>query len=271
MRKLASRAGEGKRKPDPNVVGKLRVHELNRLFAYRFRGSREGWQFPDDDAGLECLKILIQHYRRSFPEKMSRIIQVRAPWADADDILEEVVENPKAWRAAALGREVNFTRSEWREFRFRTIAPVDMTLQERRRDSRALSNARQLQRRRQHGTKTREEYLAANSLSRDKPWEAENMSRAEWYRRRTKAETSLATIKLTTVTDRPVSTGLEGVQRRARSALGATLAGLEERKQGTKGLVSRPPLKPASPDWSPHPMSALRYWSPGPVELSEAA
>ena len=46
--------------------------------------------------------------------------------------------------------------------------------------------------------KTRAEYLAANSLSREKPWKIEGISRAEWYRRRTKAETSLAGIKLTT-------------------------------------------------------------------------
>ena len=84
--------------------------------------------------------------------------------------------------------------------------------------------------------KTRAEYLAANSLSRDKPWEAENMSRSEWYRRRTKAETSLAAIKLTTVSDRPVSTGLELVEA--------------EEIAGRAGLVSRPPLKPASPDLS---------------------
>ena len=48
--------------------------------------------------------------------------------------------------------------------------------------------------------KPRAEYLATNSLSRNKPWEAENISKATWYRRRTKAETSLAGIKLTAET-----------------------------------------------------------------------
>ena len=45
MSKIASPRGKGKRK-DPNIVGKLRVHELNRLFAYRFRGTREAGNFP---------------------------------------------------------------------------------------------------------------------------------------------------------------------------------------------------------------------------------
>jgi hypothetical protein len=83
--------------------------------------------------------------------------------------------------------------------------------------------------------KTRAEY-EANSLSRTQPWKAENISRAEWYRRRTKAETSLAAIKLTTVSDRPVPTGLELVEA--------------EEIAGRAGLVSRPPLKPALPDLS---------------------
>ena len=68
--------------------------------------------------------------------------------------------------------------------------------------------------------KPRAEY-EASSLSRTQPWKAENISRAEWYRRRTEAETSLPAIKLTTVTGIPVS---------------------------EPGLVLRPPLTPAPAD-----------------------
>ena len=73
----------GKRKfrtPEQNdqILGKLRVGELNKLFAYRNGGSREGWQFPQNADGYESLKVLIQHYRRSNPWKMAKIIQMAA-------------------------------------------------------------------------------------------------------------------------------------------------------------------------------------------------
>ena len=96
--------------------------------------------------------------------------------------------------------------------------------------------------------KPRAEYLATNSLSRNKPWEAENISKATWYRRRTKAETSRAGIKLTAET-LPVSK--------------------QEVSSKWVGVCS-PTQKPASPDWSNHPMSALRYWS-SPVQVKRAA
>ena len=35
-----------------------------------------------------------------------------------------------------------------------------------------------------HTGRTREEWLAGNGASRAKPWEAESISRATWYRRR---------------------------------------------------------------------------------------
>jgi hypothetical protein len=42
--------------------------------------------------------------------------------------------------------------------------------------------ARQRQKRREQGTKPRAEYLAA-SVQQAKPWEADGVSRATWYRR----------------------------------------------------------------------------------------
>jgi hypothetical protein len=161
--------------------------------------------FPDDDSGLEDLKILIHSYAWSDPLATPRIIEMRAPWADGETIISEVDAYPKKWRAATLGKILNYTGIEHRRLRLRTIAPVDMTLEERADYSRILANGRRLKKRRLKGMKTRAEYLAANSLSREKPWKVEGISRAEWYRRRTKAETSLAGIKLTTAETLPVS------------------------------------------------------------------
>jgi hypothetical protein len=44
------------------AIGTQRIGDLNKLFAYRYRGNREDYIFPEDDAGLEDLKILLHHY-----------------------------------------------------------------------------------------------------------------------------------------------------------------------------------------------------------------
>ena len=181
MRRIASRGAEGKNKDQ--IVGKIRIGSLNKLFAYRYGGcpTNCGWTFPDDDAGLEDLKILLHHYRFTFAHKMPHVMKLRAPWA-TDKVLEEVLANPRKWKSERLGRLLNLTGKEWRELRIR-IAPVDMPAKERRDYSRILSNGKRLKKRRTKGMKSRAEYLEANSLSQTKPWVAEGISRRTWYRR----------------------------------------------------------------------------------------
>ena len=190
--KVAFPGGNGKRKIDPDqLIGRLRIGDLNKLFAHRYGGSRATYVFPDDDSGLEDLKILAHSYAWSNPLAIPRIIKMRALWADAEAIICEVDAYPKKWRAARLGKILNFTGVEWRQL---PIAPIDMTPEERADYSRILSNGRRRKKRRAKGMKSRADYLEANSLSRDKPWVAEGISRAQWYRKQ--RETSLAGIKL---------------------------------------------------------------------------
>jgi hypothetical protein len=200
--KLASLGGDGKNKDQ--IVGKIRIGSLNKLFAYRYGGcpTNCGWQFPDDDAGLEDLKILLHHYRFTFAHKMPHVMKLRAPWA-TDKVLEEVLAHPRKWKSERLGRLVNLTGEEWRKLRIR-IAPVDMSKEERRDYSRILSNGKRLKKQRTKGMKPRAEYLEANSLSRTKPCVAEGISRRTWYRRR---GTGLAAIHKNNALDRLVSKG----------------------------------------------------------------
>jgi hypothetical protein len=192
------------------VIRRLRIGDLNKLLAYRYGGGdRVGWQFPDDDAGLEDLKILAHHYH---PVALPRIIKLRAPWADAEAIINEVEGDPKRYRARHLGKLLNLSGLEYRQIGpFRTINPVNMSAEERAEYSRIRSNERRRQKRRMQGMKSRAEY-EGKSLSRAKPWAAEGISKATWYRRQakeqteSKRETSLAEIKLSTQT-RPVSQG----------------------------------------------------------------
>src|ERR1700722_15300 len=106
MSRIASRGAEGKSKDQ--IIGKIRIGDLNKIFAERYGDGREDWQFPDDDSGLEDLKILIHTYRWTNPLKMPRIIQLRAPWADAQAILDEVDAYPRSWKSATLGQLLNF-------------------------------------------------------------------------------------------------------------------------------------------------------------------
>jgi hypothetical protein len=205
MGKLGSRGAEGKNKDQ--IIGKIRIGSLNKLFAYRYGGcpTNCGWQFPDDDAGLEDLKILLHHYRFTWPHRMPHIIKLRAPWANAETILGEIFAYPRKWKSERLGQILNLSGEEWRRLRIR-IAPVDMSRDERRHYSSVLAEGRRLKKRRLKGMKTRPEYLAANSLSRDKPWVAERVSKATWYRHR-KRETGLAAIHKYNALDGVVSQG----------------------------------------------------------------
>jgi hypothetical protein len=205
MSSIAVPGGNGKNKDQ--IVGKIRIGSLNKLFAYRYGGcpTNCGWTFPDDDAGLEDLKILLHHYRFTFPHKMPHVMKLRAPWA-TDKVLEEVCAHPRKWRSERLGRLLGLTGKEWRELRIR-IAPVDMSKEERRDYSRILSNGKRLKKRRTKGMKSRAEYLEVNNLSQTKPWVAEGICRRTWERRR-KRVASLAAIHKNNTHDRPASAGM---------------------------------------------------------------
>jgi hypothetical protein len=190
------------------AIGRQRIGDLHRLFSDRYGGSRESYVFPDDDAGTEDLIILLQHYRANNPLAMRRIIKLRAPWmseAEAAHTLEQVEAYPRRWRSETLGGLLNLTGDEWKRLRLRTIAPVDMTKDERRAFSTKLNTERRRLRRLAKGMKTRTEWLEENKTNRTKPWEELGISKATYYRRRSRnvpetppndRETGLAAIKI---------------------------------------------------------------------------
>jgi hypothetical protein len=188
MRKLAVPRGNSR---SNRAVWIQRIHALNRIFESRYRGQ----VFPDDDAGIDDLKILIHHYYWGNPIAMPRIIKLRAPWANAEALIAEVNDNPKKWNSVELGKEINFTGREWRQLHVRTITPVDMSKAERDKFNRIRANERRRVKRKREGMVTRAEYLERNNLSQTRPWETEGVSKATWYRRRTKRETGAAHIK----------------------------------------------------------------------------
>jgi hypothetical protein len=176
------------------IVGKIRLNELNKFYRHRYPDC----VFPDDDAGLEDLKILLHHYALTKPMAIPRIIKMWAPWLDDDRtaaVLDEIYTYPRKWRANKLGWLLGFTGKEWRmdNMHLRTITPIDMSATERRYFSEVMRKERRRKKRIMNGGQERAEY-EGNSLSRTKPWLAEGISRATWFRRR---ETSTPAIKLT--------------------------------------------------------------------------
>jgi hypothetical protein len=154
---------------------------LNKLFAYRYRSTREDYVLPDDDDGSENLKILLDHYALNNPLAIPRIIKRRAPWAHSQTLQDELnAYGPRRYKAETLGKLLGFTGAEWRRLRLRTIAPIDMTKKERRAFCRRLANEIT---RAKLGRATRDQYLAAHGLARAAPWKALSMSRATWYRK----------------------------------------------------------------------------------------
>ena len=92
---------------------------------------------------MEDLKILLDHYALNNPLAIPRIIKRRAPWADSQKLQDELsAYGPRKYKAGPLGKLLGFTGAEWRVLRLRTIAPIDMTKEERRAFCQRLANER---------------------------------------------------------------------------------------------------------------------------------
>src|SRR5262249_32577676 len=106
-----------------------------------------------------------------------------------------------AWQrkpsARQLGNWLNVTNTERERLKLWTIRPCDMSDEQLAKQRKAKDRARKKQRRLKQGRTAQ-----AMSLSRTKPWLAERVSRATWYRNR---ETTLSQPKDITLTDKLVS------------------------------------------------------------------
>ena len=64
----------------------------------------------------------------------------------------------------------------------KAIGTIDMTPEERKQKRKLRDRDRKRSARRANGLTSRDQYLATNSKSRRKPWEAAGVSRATYYR-----------------------------------------------------------------------------------------
>ena len=147
----------------------LRLGELQKILRWRC-----GRELPDDDAGREYLRLLLEVVSLG-PDARGRMlnqIQIWAPWMDSQEfcqLIDSVRRKPEYFRkrkADQLGEEINLTYDERQRLRIRTIAPADLTPAEfsekRRERRREKQRENQRKRRRKAGVKSRTVYLATS-------------------------------------------------------------------------------------------------------------
>jgi hypothetical protein len=184
---------------------------LTKVFGSRFRyGNGTLYQFTDDDAGREDLRILLDHYAYSNPQAIQRVIKARAPWLTGSERESLIEQAGRYWTSAALAEALRLTEAERIALGgVPTIGAIDVTPERRMELRKQRDTERKRQKRRAAKMQSRAQYLAANSISRTKPWLADNVSRATWYRQH--RETTLSAVNLLNTADTPVSSSVSGL------------------------------------------------------------
>lgn len=178
------------------MMRRLRLRDLRRLLF-----DRCGPTLPDDDAGREYLHELLLPISvgPNADLKMPKAIELWAPWMSQDEAIGFVDRinlmpmRERKPKARALGERLSLTNDDRERLRVWSIAPNDMTERQLVEHRKAKARARRRQNRQARGTKPRKRWLADNSKSRKKPWKAEGISRAHWYRRQ--RETGLSRLQ----------------------------------------------------------------------------
>lgn len=176
----------GKRKrPSPMQLIGLRMRDLCILFRSRYSGHD---RLPDDDAGREDLFVAVNHLAcLAHPRNhITNWIDTWAPWLTAGEqreIVGRALANPQRWTADQLAWRLRLTKEQRNMLGITTIGAIDESKAARTKRRREREKQRRKASRRAKGALPRQEY-EQRAISRAKPWEAEGISRATWYRRR---------------------------------------------------------------------------------------
>ena len=212
--KRESRAVGGPRHSKPRAPSAQQWHSARnkKLGDYkRVLRDRHPYGLPEDDAGYEyvydALRLIScrapegdsneeQAARRGIRKQMRNFVEAWAPHlispekcfeeTDGAQMIDSIMMLPVGQRTLTgrtLGERLNLTKHEWERLRVWQLLPADTN------DAEIASYRKERQRkkresnRRRKGIRPRGQYLA-NSLSRQRPWVAEGISKSTWYRRR---------------------------------------------------------------------------------------
>ena len=209
---------ERKRKNPTSQLHRARVGDLNKVFQANYGIDGRDYVFPDDDSGRIDAAILAQHYANGNPSALARVLRYRLPWMDEAEFqsfIAEAYAEPRFWPAQELAQALQLTDLRRSDLKVKTIGSIDVSKRQRKKRRKVKDKADHAAVRRANGVKPRDEWLAEHTTNKDKPWEAENISRATYFRRLAKAnaadtdtsETGLSAMKLVIDnSDTPVST-----------------------------------------------------------------
>jgi hypothetical protein len=174
------------------MIRRVRLGNVRTLIQHRC-----GHTLPDDDAGQEYLIEMLKIISLGpDPErKMVNVVEVFAPFMNNGDA-EKIIVHVKrmlTWerwpKAKILGESLRLTNAERERFGLWAIAPCDISEEDLAEQRKAKERARKARyRQRKKEMQSRAEYLATHSINRTKPWLAEGISKATFYRRKKERE-----------------------------------------------------------------------------------
>lgn len=179
-RKARQRAGVV---PKSRTMAAARISELTRLFDDLFGPMR----LPNSDDGYQAARVMVHHIGRlkHAERRMSDWLGTCAGFlsmAERERLISEVDECPLKWTADKLAWKFKVTLEQRTRLKLTTIGAIDLPKVERIKRRARAKRDRMAANRQAQGAMTRAEYRKA--VKSAKPWEAEGLSRASWYRRK---------------------------------------------------------------------------------------
>lgn len=214
MRRYAWRDEQQRRANPLRLLTLVRLNELERIWLDNY-----GLYLPDDDSGWDDLDVMAHHLAHlggSADKIAARIVEWAAMWTEfptdkVTRLARQIATNPpRKWKADTLAWRLQLTMAQRTRLKITTIGAIDVKPADRPAWLRGHHRQRKETERRANGVKPRAEYLAG-SISAEKPWVAQGMSRATWYRKgkpKRPGETSVADHKDRTRYAGPVSPDL---------------------------------------------------------------
>jgi hypothetical protein len=166
-----------------------RVKELRQLFHGRY-----GPMLPDDDAGHADALLMCGHLGRlkNPAKRIGNFLDVYCPWMPPEsrcEMFECIQGRHRFLTADELAVELNLDYAERQHYGLRSIGSIDVDKAGRERLRRERAKLKRQEKHRTGKIKPRADWLAENSTEKTRPWIAENISRATWYRRHDKTGT----------------------------------------------------------------------------------
>jgi hypothetical protein len=184
---------ENKEGPPPIV----RVRQIQKWFQVRY-----GFTLPNDAIGRSHAFVMCCHLIRcpDAVNKMRNWFSLNTPWMklpERDAMMAAAIREPYDWSADTLAHKIGGVTDADRTLHgLWTIGSIDVPKAEREARRRERARQREQGRRRKRNAKPRAEWLAANNISRTKPWLAAGVSRATYYRLRKVSETGPCAVSL---------------------------------------------------------------------------